>query len=211
MPDLQKIAVSYAVFSAEIKWSLKSCLCLDLNTLFNDIFSDSEVAKKFQQSKTKIGYYITFGIAPYFGSLLQDIRSSPFFSVMFDESLNKIFQEEQMDAQIRYWKNALSLACTIYFDSQNMLRLNANNLAEELENSLINLNIARMIHLSKDGPNTNWAVIEKIQQNCQMKERAFLNLQTCGLYTMSGALQTEITSSNWNIEKAFFFDFLSVT
>ena len=92
-----------------------------------------------------------------------------------------------------------------------MLRLNANNLAEELENSLINLNIARMIHLSKDGPNTNWAVFEKIQQNCQMKEKAsFLNLQTYGLYTMSGALQTEITSSNWNIEKAFFFDFLSV-
>ena len=58
--DVQKISVSYAV-SAEIKWSMKTVMshffvssCLDLNALFQDMFSDSEVAKKFQLSKTKI-------------------------------------------------------------------------------------------------------------------------------------------------------------
>ena len=70
-----------------------------------------------------------------------------------------------MVVQIQYWNNALGLACTRYFDSQYMLRPNANNLEEALENSLINLNMARMIHLSMDGPNTYWAVFEKIQQN----------------------------------------------
>ena len=140
--------------------------CLDLNALFQDMFPDSELQKKIQLSKIKIGYYITFEIAPYFRSLLlQDIQSSPFFSVMLDESLNRIFQEEQMVVQIQYWNNALGLAWTRYFDSQYMLRPNANNLVEALENSLINLNMARMIHLSMDGPNTYWAVFEKIQQN----------------------------------------------
>ena len=110
------------------------------------MFSDTEVTKKFQLSKAKIGYYITYGIAPFFKSLLlQDIQSSPFFSVMFDESLNKMFQEEQMDVQIRYWNIALGLACTRYFDSQYMLIPNANNSVEVPENSPINLNIARMI------------------------------------------------------------------
>ena len=59
--DVQKISVSYAVVSAEIKWSMKTVMshffvssCLDLNALFQDMFSDSEVAKKFQLSKTKV-------------------------------------------------------------------------------------------------------------------------------------------------------------
>ena len=56
---------------------------------FPEMFPDSEVAKKFQSSKNKIGYYITFGTAPHFRSLLlQVIRNSPFFAVMFGESLN---------------------------------------------------------------------------------------------------------------------------
>ena len=59
--DLQKISVSYAVVSTEIKWSMKAVMshfsvssCLDLNAVFQDMFSDSEDAKKFQLSKTKI-------------------------------------------------------------------------------------------------------------------------------------------------------------
>ena len=85
-----------------------------------------------------------------------------------------------------------------------MLRPNGSNLVEELENSLVNLYMARMIHLSMDGPNTNWAVFEKMQQNCQMKERASLgNLQSCGLHTMSGALQAGISSTSWKLEKVF--------
>ena len=62
--------------------------------------------------------------------------------------------------------------------------------------------MAKMIHLSMDAPNTNWAVFEKIQQNHQMKERVSLvNFQSCGLHKVSGALQTGITSTNWNLDK----------
>ena len=81
-PDLQEISVSYVDVSAEIKWSLKAVTfyfslrsCLDLNALFQDMFSHLRVARKFQLSKTEIGDYITFGIDPYFRSLLQDIQS----------------------------------------------------------------------------------------------------------------------------------------
>lgn len=96
-----------------------------------------------------------------------------------------------------------SLHC-IYFDSQYIFRPNVNNLVETLENSLINLNMARMIHLSMDRPNTNWAFFEKIQQNYQMKKSASLvNLQSCSLCAVSGALQTGITNTNLNLEKIF--------
>ena len=108
-----ELAVPLSVVSAEIRWALKSVLshfsmrsCLDVNSLFKAMFPDSEIARKFQMSKTKIGYFITFGIAPYFKQiLLEEIKKSPFYSVLFDESLNRIFQEEQMDVQVRYWND----------------------------------------------------------------------------------------------------------
>lgn len=161
--SLQEIAIPLSVISAEIRWALNSVMshfsmrsCLNMNTLLKAMFPDSEIAKRFQMSKTKIGYFITFGLAPYFRkALLANIRNSPYFSIMFDESLNKIFQEEQMDVQVRFWDNASNLAATRYLDSQFLHRPNAINLVKALDAALTELNVSLMIHLSMDGPNTN--------------------------------------------------------
>ena len=54
-------------------------------------------------SKTKCGYFVTFGMAPYLRKMLiNNINSSPFYSVLFDESLNEMLQTEQMDIHTRY-------------------------------------------------------------------------------------------------------------
>ena len=55
------------------------------------MFSDSIITQNFQLSKTKCGYYINHGIAPYMKSLLMDgVTNSPYYALCFDESLNKI-------------------------------------------------------------------------------------------------------------------------
>ena len=61
-----------SVSTAEIRWFLKVVSssfslrsCLNLNALFKEMFSDSEIAENFKLSKTKCGYYLTYGIAPY--------------------------------------------------------------------------------------------------------------------------------------------------
>ena len=92
---------------AEIFWVLKvvtshfsSRSCLGLNDLFRLMLIDSEIAKSFQLSKTKCGYIINFGLAPYFKEhLLKSLRVSPYFVLSFDESFNQTLQEEQMDLQ----------------------------------------------------------------------------------------------------------------
>ena len=67
------------------------------------MFTDSKIIKSFQLSKTKCGY-INFGLVPYFKELLlKEIKASDCFRISFDESMNKVLQEEQMDVQIRYW------------------------------------------------------------------------------------------------------------
>ena len=60
------------------------------NELFQIMFSDIKIASSFQQSKTKCGYFTTYGLAPHFKELLlKDVNLSPFFGLSFDESLNK--------------------------------------------------------------------------------------------------------------------------
>ena len=65
---------------------------------FSHMFNDSEIAKSFSVGKIKCGYMINFGVAPYFKKmLLEKLKLTLFFVVCYDESMNRIFQEEQMD------------------------------------------------------------------------------------------------------------------
>ena len=62
---------------AEVLWTLKVAsshyslrLYLGLNELFRSMFTDSEIVNSFRRRKTKCGYIINFGLAPYFKDLL---------------------------------------------------------------------------------------------------------------------------------------------
>ena len=73
---------------ASSHFSLRSCL--GLNELFRSMFTDSKIVKPFQLNKTKCGYIMNFGLAPYFKDfLLKEIKASDCFRVSFDESMNK--------------------------------------------------------------------------------------------------------------------------
>ena len=68
------------------------------------MFRDSEIAKLFQMSKTKCSYYTMYGLAPYYKEeLIQKVKASPNYSILFNESLKHCLQDEQLDVQIRFW------------------------------------------------------------------------------------------------------------
>ena len=51
-------------------------------------------------------YLITYGIARYFYDILKDnVNNSDCYTVLFDESLNRIFQTSEMDILLRYCGN----------------------------------------------------------------------------------------------------------
>ena len=51
-----------------------------------------------------MAYLTTFGISPYFKDmLLNNVRQSEFFMIIFDEAFNDILQKEQMDILVRFW------------------------------------------------------------------------------------------------------------
>ena len=47
-----------------------------VSTLFEVMFMDSQIAKNFQMSRTKMTYLINFAIAPYFMEILIDESKS---------------------------------------------------------------------------------------------------------------------------------------
>ena len=57
------------------------------------MFSDSKIAHSFNLSRTKCSFIVNFGLAPFFKTmLLIVIKKSPYFTTIFDESLNKKLQ-----------------------------------------------------------------------------------------------------------------------
>ena len=57
---------------------------------------------------------------------------SPFYSVSFDESLNVVLQQNQMDIQVRYWSENLDKAITRYWGSQVQLSSDTGTLSSSL-------------------------------------------------------------------------------
>ena len=80
---------------AEVIWMLKSVIsgfsnrsCEGLSNTFTSMFPDSKIAKEFALGRQKAMYLSTFGIAPYFKSLLKsEVDGSPILVISFDESL----------------------------------------------------------------------------------------------------------------------------
>ena len=141
---------------------------MGLKELFWDMFPDSNIAKKFTLSKSKCAYVLNFGIAK--DGLREKICASPYFSISFDESLNTLLQQQQMDVQIRFWCVALNKAITRYWNSQFQHRGDAVTLADKLVKSTENLPIERYHQLAMDGPNTNWKILSILQQMQEKEE-----------------------------------------
>ena len=92
--------------------------CINLNSLLTLMFQDNQIMKSFQMSKTKCSYYIMYSLAPYYKEeLIQKVKASPDYSILFDESLNHCLQDEQLDFQIRFWDKETIQVQTCYFDS----------------------------------------------------------------------------------------------
>ena len=211
-PTLDSMLKSVSVSHAEIRWVIKVVLssssfrsCLELNELFKAMFSDSAIASSFQLSKTKCSYYVNYGLAPFIKDLLaKDVRSSPYFSVLFNESLNNILQQSQMDIQLRFWSDSDGLVKTRYYDSQFLSRPNAENLASSLSESLTGISMQKMHYLAMDGPYVNWNVFELLNaERCENEFPSLINIGSCGLHVVHGAFKTGFQSVDWDLNKVF--------
>lgn len=107
-----------------------------------------------------------------------------------------------MDSCVRFWDSNSSVACSRYLHSKFLLRPNLKNLFDKLIDATKSLDLSKLPQLSTDGPNVNWDVL-KLMRTCQEeKERpSIINIESCSLHIICGALQSGINSQNWELAK----------
>ena len=189
---------------AEIMWALKCVICdwsinsaEKISDLFKVMFSDSQIASEFQMSGTKLSYLINFDMAPHFRQLLVDeINCCSFFTMSFDESLNKVTQTSQMDLTVRFWNTTENQVSARYWDSKFLGYTRVDNVLAKFNDSMRTLDPNNMIQVSMDGPSTNWKFIESLKRYRLANERSqLIKIGSCGLYIIHGAYKTGAEST----------------
>ena len=177
--------------------------CGDLSEIFQRIFFDSEIVAKFSLGKTKSRCTFFYGIAPEFKRvLLYDVKSSSFFTVSFDESLNTDLQMCQMNVVVRFWNDKTGLAETKYFDPQFLRRPTVQNLFGSLYESMSELKKTKSFQLAVDGPNVNWNVLDLLDDELVSDNFSkTLNITNCAQHTVHGSLKNGFQKSTWNMDK----------
>lgn len=154
------------------------------SNVFGAMFPDSEIAKQFKCSATKCTYIVSLGMAPYFqGLLISDIRKADCFLVSFDECLNTVTQEEQMDLVIRIWKD--NQVSTRYFGSQFLKHTRTSDLIGSFKAGISGLNAGELLQISMDGPSTNWKFLNDLLEDGKCTDPDWptpVNLGSFGLH-----------------------------
>ena len=199
------------VLASEILWAMKaveshySCASSAKNDkLFQRMFRDSTVAKKYQCGPSKCSYLIKFGLAVYFEEeLLAKVKKSAYV-VAFDESLNKKLQEEQMDIMLRFWDNELNKVVSRYFCSQFMGHTRAVALLENFKAGLVKLDPKCLLQVSMDGPTTNWKFYELLLEEREQLDADItmpINVGSCGLHVVHGGYKYGLGKTGWRLDR----------
>ena len=119
----------------------------------------------------------------------------------FDESMNKVTQNEQMDIVITFWNKLDNEINTRYFTSVFLGHTRANDLLEAFQKALSDFDMYNLIQVSMDGPSVNWKFYDDLISNRTETEMpGLLNIGSCGLHVLHGAFKSGANKSEWNIK-----------
>ena len=191
------------VLRAEVLWSIKVVLshfsvnsCTGMPELFRSMFPDSSIAKEFKIYKTKCSYIICFGLAPYFKELfMRKLKEADCkFVISFDESLNRILQEELMDLIVHLWDKERQKVSMLYYGSKFLGHTTSKDLLSNFREALGALSMSNLVQIGMDGPHTNWKFFEDFVKEWDPDLPGLINLGCCSLHVLHGANRS---GSNW--------------
>ena len=126
------------------------------------------------------------------------------FVLLFDESLNKELQKKQLDMFVRLWDH--DRVSSRYLISDFLGHGFATDLVDSFESKVEqNVGLSRLVQLSMDRPNVNWAAFEKLNQKiCADTGRKLLNVGSCGLHTVHNAFSTAVGVTGWSVSDSLY-------
>ena len=178
-------------------------------TISKVFFSDSQIASRVELGRTKIGYLITFGLAPYyrtqlFRSLLPGTGTAPRFTSCFDEAFSRISKRKQMDVHIIFFDNEKSQVVHSYLGSHFMGHATAEDTYKSLAEIHNGLDLVHnLVQISMDGPNVNWKTLDILSENRTIEDPdcpQLINIGRCGLHVIHGAYGTAQKVTDWLLQ-----------
>ena len=110
--------------------------------------------------------------------------------MLFDECMNRISQNKQMDFIIRYWNGNTNKVAVRYLGSEFLGHATAVDLLTHFKQGISQLDPKRLLQVSMDGPNVNWKFYIDLTKERNSEELPqLLNIGSCGLHIVHGGLQ----------------------
>ncbi|KAK3914496.1 Purine nucleoside phosphorylase DeoD-type [Frankliniella fusca] len=208
---INKYMLHDAVTKSEIVWCLQAATRIHSNraaadcvSLFPLMFPDSEIAKKMQLHRDKIGYIVTYGVAPFLRKQLFDTFAvCDYVTIGFDEALNEVNTKKQMDLVVRFWDPVSDLVSTRYLTSVFLQSATATDLRLGIKNAIGEDLERKLLQISMDGPTVNFKMLKDYQQ--ELKEdyggNSMVDLGSCGLHVVHGAFKTGVNAVQWDLKE----------
>lgn len=207
-----KIPVAYthtdAAHRAEILWVARRIMTgnskrslTGSGDLFRKMFPDSEIARAFRMEKDKAQYIAAYGLGQHYkDEVCRLTKEASDIVILFDEALNSVVQKSQMDVYIQYFDGKKNQVDAHYLSSTFLTKARASDIQRALTQIVDDTMKQKLIQIQMDGPNVNFACLRTLEQS--LREKQLLDLGSCGLHTINGALQFGFDSKDspdWDI------------
>ena len=184
------------------------------NEKFSRMFPDSEIAKNYQQGKTKVKYMVQFGIAPYVKEQLMADMSQEQYCFHFDETTTSQVKK-QYDGYITYYSARYKQVICSYVGSLFVGHCPASALLDHFFEFITNLklDLDNLLNLGMDGPSVNKKFSRELKEELEKDHRtSFIDTGSCTLHTVHNsfgkgmnALKEVIDLDQFVIDLHFFF------
>ena len=163
------------------------------------MFPEITVASRFSCCERKCAYLSTFGICPYFQTLLlSKVKSTNEYVLLFNESLNSNLQFKQLDIHICFWES--SQVSNRFYTSEFLGHADADCLHEKLLDCCTANRKPGLLQMSTDGPNVNWKTYKLLSTSIEEEtKKKMLNIESCKLHIIHNALRSGRMETNWEV------------
>ena len=132
----EKSELTWILFSVDHNFSDRSSdQVVDVfRDMFPNSFPENSAMSKMSLGRTKVGYTVNYGIAPYVKKLLHEqLDKCRWITVSYDESLNHAAQKGHMDFHLRFWDDEKQQVSTRYYDSHFLGHAKVKDLKDSFE------------------------------------------------------------------------------
>ena len=108
---------------------------------------------------------------------------------MFDESMNYILQNSEVDIHVQYWDDLVNLVKVRYLDSRFLGHNRADDLLSNFNDVFKNIDNSKFLQVSMDGPSTNIKFLNSLKKERENNELLeLIDIGSCNLHTQYTAV-----------------------